>query len=287
MDTLGKIGATLKGAAKTVLLSRVSGAGRRKHRGGRIFILGNGPSLREALENFSQELAGEPCMAVNFALNSPEITALCPAYYILADPHFFRAEGSDANVDRLWENLRGVCWKMRLYVPAKYASIARGRLGSGTQVGVQAFNAVGVEGFGSWTRMIYDLGLGMPRPRNVLIPSLMLAIREGFDEIVVLGADHSWMKTLGVTADNEVVSIQPHFYAEDSREEARVRHEYRGYRLHEIVESFAVAFKAYHQIAAYAGPMGIRIVNATPGSFIDAFPRTTLEEIFSNISNKT
>ncbi|MDE6310477.1 MAG: hypothetical protein K2L96_01495 [Muribaculaceae bacterium] len=287
MGVLEKIGATLKGATKVLLLSRPSGAGRCKRRGGRIFILGNGPSLREALEKHGQQLAGQPCLGVNFALNSPEITALRPTFYVLADPHFFRTPGSDANVDKLWHNLRATDWDMRLYVPARYASAARQRLGDGSKTMVKAFNAVGVEGFESWTHAVYSLGLGMPRPRNVLIPSLMLAIREGFDEIIVLGADHSWMKTIGVTEENEVVSIQPHFYAEDSREESRVRHEYRGYRLHEIVESFAVAFRAYHQIGAFARSRGALIVNATPGSFIDAFPRTTLEKIFSDTTNKT
>lgn len=119
-------------------------------------------------------------------------------------------------------------------------------------------------------------GMAMPRPRNVLIPSLMLAIAMGYAEIVVVGADHTWMQTLSVTDDNEVVSVQPHFYNDGKEEQARVRHEYRNYRLHQIVESFAVAFKSYHDIANFATSRGVSIINATPGSFIDAFPRGSL-----------
>ncbi|MDE6278053.1 MAG: hypothetical protein K2M06_08100 [Muribaculaceae bacterium] len=272
MSFINTLGSTIKGAAKVALLSRMRGAGRRSNRGGRVFVLGNGPSLRETLDAYAGKLNGRTCMGVNFAMNAPEIRALAPELYVLADPHFFKPEGENENVDALWGNLRDA-GEMRLYVPAQYSLRAKARLGSGSRVDLRSFNAVGVEGFGAFARGVYRLGLGMPRPRNVLIPSLMLAIREGFSEIIILGADHSWMKTLGVTDENEVVSIQPHFYTEDSREEARVRHEYRGYRLHDIVESFAVAFRAYHQIADYAREEGVDIVNATPGSFIDAFRR--------------
>ena len=95
----------------------------------------------------------------------------------------------------------------------------------------------------------------------------------GYKEILIFGADHSWMKTLSVTDGNEVVSIQPHFYKDGEDEQNRVRHEYRNYRLHQIVESFAIAFKSYHDIAQYAASRCIKVYNATPGSFIDAFPR--------------
>ena len=126
----------------------------------------------------------------------------------------------------------------------------------------------------------------MPRPRNVLIPSIMLAIRSGYKRIGIAGADHSWSRSLSVTEDNEVVSVQPHFYAEDSREEDRVRHEYRGIRLHSIMESFAVAFRSYHVIADYARSKGVEIWNLTPGSFIDAFPRQDLSEFCRMCPNK-
>ena len=105
----------------------------------------------------------------------------------------------------------------------------------------------------------------MPRPRNVLIPSIMLAIASGYRRIIITGADHSWMKTISVTDDNEVVSVQPHFYAESDSEQKRIRHDYSNRPLHDVVESFAVAFRSYHEIASYARKLGVEILNATPG----------------------
>lgn len=267
---------TIKSIAKIAIQSRrptvktVPGADR-------IVIMGNGPSLNETIEKHMQLLEQSPCMAVNFAANSPVFERIKPAYYVIADPHFFQADG-DANVDRLWQRLGATSWQMTLYVPARYCKTALRRLCS-DNVKVERFNAIGAEGFRAPAHTAYRLGLAMPRPRNVLIPAIMLAIAAGFRQIIVTGADHSWMKTISVTDNNEVVSIQPHFYADDARETERIQHAYKGYTLHSIVESFAVAFRSYHQIAAYAKSRGADIVNATPGSYIDAFRRAKAEEL--------
>ena len=101
----------------------------------------------------------------------------------------------------------------------------------------------------------------------------MAAIGMGYKHIYLAGADHSWTRTLSVDDNNNVVSIQPHFYKEDDREVQRSRTEYMHYPLHTIMYSFYVAFKSYFTIASYASHRGIEVINITPGSFIDAFPR--------------
>ena len=113
----------------------------------------------------------------------------------------------------------------------------------------------------------------MPRPRNVLIPSLMVGLRMGYRRIVIVGADHTWTRTLSVDDQNRVVSIQPHFYKDNDKEQERVASVYRDVRLHEVLGSMAIAFRSYHAIADYAARCDVSILNATPGSFIDAFPR--------------
>lgn len=273
MNTLDKFFASLKGLAKIALLSRPCSSLKGRAEGGRIIIMANGPSLAQTIADHADILKSTPTMAVNFAALAPEFTQLRPRYYVLADPHFFRTDICDANLDKLREHVGSATWPMTLLVPVKYKKIAR-RLYGATEIAT--FNAVGIEGFAPLCRAAFSLGLAMPRPRNVLIPSIMLAIALGYKEIIITGADHTWMKTLSVTDDNEVVSIQPHFYNDGADEQQRIRHEYRNYRLHQIVESFAVAFKSYHDIANFAAASGVKIINATPGSFIDAFERGTL-----------
>lgn len=241
----------------------------------RIIIMGNGPSLNETIEAHADILQSMPTMAVNFAANAPIFREIRPRFYVLADPYFFSG-ADDSNLKRLWKEIESIDWPCTLYVPATMRKKANAAINS-HYVSVEGFNAVGAEGFESLSHFFFRHGLAMPRPRNVLIPAIMLAIHAGFKIIDIVGADHSWMKTLSVTEDNEVVSIQEHFYSDNAEEKARVRHEYRGYNLYQIVESFGVAFKSYIDIKAFADKKGVKIFNCTPGSFIDAFPRRKLE----------
>lgn len=269
-EFFSRLADTLKGSAKIALLSRRT-TPPTKASGKKIIILANGPSLRATITDHADTLAATPAMAVNFFANTPEFKQLRPQYYVLADPHFFTACG-ETNVDELWRNLAETSWNMTLSVPADRLSEARRRLG-GSCVRLASFNFVGVEGFRWFENLAYRRGLAMPRPRNVLVPAIMVAIQAGFTEIYLTGADHSWLETIRVNDQNEVVSVQPHFYADSKAEQQRSRNEYRGYRLHDILQSFYTAFSSYHRLQRFARSRGISIYNATPGSFIDAFER--------------
>ncbi len=242
----------------------------------RLIIMGNGPSLADNIREDMPLLTSHPAMAVNFAANAPEFTALRPDYYLLADPHFFEGLETDPNVKRLYDRFtHDVTWPMTLFVPAERASYASRLIGN-TCIRIETFSFIGIEGYGWFERAVYRSRRGMPRPRNVLVPAIMTGIWLGYKEIYILGADHSWMKTLEVDDDNMVVTVQPHFYEDNDKERKRVTSVYRNVRLHDILLSFHLAFRSYHAIAAYARRQGVAIYNSTPGSFIDAFPRRPL-----------
>lgn len=269
------LGSTIKSCMKVILQSRRPTISKSSPGGGRLIIMGNGPSLAQTIERYGERLKSGPTLAVNFAANTPEFARLRPRYYVLADPHFF-VRGGHENVDSLYRNLSEVVdWEMTLFVPVKMYAVARCLL-SNPKIGIETFNPVGFEGFGWAERLAFSSGLGMPRPRNVLIPAIMCGILAGYKRIAIAGADHSWMKTIEVNENNEVISVQPHFYADSKEEKSRVTTTYRNYRLHDIVYSFYVAFKSYFAVKRYADSRGIEIVNVTPGSYIDAFPRGEL-----------
>lgn len=275
-----KTGQSLKSVAKVALLSRPHSLSRAPEAGRLpLIVMGNGPSLRDAIARHSQLLSSLPAMAVNFAANAPEFVTLQPGYYILADPHFFD-NADDPNVSRLTESLAmKVSWPMKLLVPATARKKVSPRILANKHISVETYNAVGAEGWEWLEDALFRRGLAMPRPRNVLIPALMTAMEMGFDTIYVTGADHSWTQTLSVNERNEVVSIQPHFYKEEESEKRRVATEYLRYPLHSILFSFYVAFRSYFAIRRHADRRGVKIYNATPGSFIDAFERRSLDSI--------
>lgn len=240
-----------------------------------LVILGNGPSLNDTIANHHDFLADKDLLAVNFAANAPLYHHLRPSLYVLADSHFF-SPGDDAKVTDLWNNLAKTDWPLTLFVPANQVAQARRHLKNAPSVTLSTFNLTPVEGFGWLRRFAFRHGLGMPRPRNVLIPSLMTAMRNGYRQIYIAGADHSWSKTLWVDDKNRVVTIQPHFYPDDEKEQERVTSLYSGIHLHDIYNSFSIAFRSYFEIADFAARSRIEILNITPGSFIDAFRRKSL-----------
>lgn len=242
-----------------------------------IIIMGNGPSLRDAMQNDMDVLMKYPRLAVNLSALAPEFRSLRPQYYILADIAFFLKDKT-GKVPALWDALAAVDWDMTLFLPATARKMPEVRK-LPANITVKYYNLTPAEGWRWLMHPIYDSGLAMPRPRNVLIPSIMAAMREGFSRIVLIGADHNWSKTLWVTDRNCVVSVQPHFYKDDDEELRRAEEIFRNVRLHEVYENYAIAFRSYHNLKAYTDARGVEVLNATPGSFIDAFPRTTLSSL--------
>lgn len=259
---------TITAIGKIILLSRPTHLTRTNGESP-IIIMGNGPSLRQTIDSSLSVLQHNDTLAVNFAANTPEFKEIKPKYYVLADPHFFNIENK--NVDRLIESLNKVDWNMTLFLPRKANTPV-----NNPNIKIERFNMVGIDGAKCLRNAAFRHRLAMPRPRNVLIPSIMIAIWLGFKQIYITGADHSWMRTISVNSKNEVISVQPHFYKDDEKEIKRVNTEYLRYPLHRIINSFYVAFKAYHDIENFAGIYGIDIYNSTPESFIDAFRRKAL-----------
>ena len=269
---LSNLASTVKSIGKIVLSARPTGL-KAIQQSTPLIILGNGPSLRQNIDNDLELLQSSDTLAVNFAANSPEFAKLHPTYYVLADPHFF-ANPDDPNVSRLITNLGNVDWKLTLFVPV--GAHIPSSLHESRNISIKRFNFLAAEGFPAFERFAFRHHLGMPRPRNVLIPSIMVGMWLGYTEIYIIGADHSWTRTLSVDDDNRVVSVQPHFYKEDDREISRIKKAYLSLPLHSILDSFRIAFLSYHRIQDYAVHTGVKIYNSTPGSFIDAFQRKPL-----------
>lgn len=271
------LGASIKSLVKVAILGRRPSVSKAPDalQGEPLIILGNGPSLRTLLDEKTDLLKKARTMAVNFAANADEFSDIRPDFYLLADPHFFDARESDPNVKKMFNRFNSlVDWPMTLYIPATQKTDHLGL--SNPLITVERFNFIGAEGFRCLEYYLYNSGMAMPRPRNVLVPALMTAILAGFKEIYLTGADHGWLSTLGVTEENEVVNFQSHFYKDNVDEHSRVAAVYRNVRLHEVLLSFYLAFRSYHQVEAYAKEKGVRIYNSTPGSFIDAFQRRAL-----------
>ena len=276
--TFSRIWQTALSMVKITLFSRPCGIAPMANADDEIVILGNGPSLNYTLAKHSDFLKQRRLLAVNFAANTPVFTELQPQFYMLTDPVFFNRMELE-NVQSLWHNFaEKVDWDMTLFIPTKVKRKGKWYEGvtANSHIKICTYNMTPVEGLLWFEDFAYAHGLGMPRPRNVLIPSIMQALAMRYTTIYLAGADHSWLKTLSVDDENRVVSIQPHFYKEEKKEEERIRVDYMNIKLHEVLDSMSIAFRTYHTIRRYADRRGAHIINITPDSYIDAFPRLKL-----------
>ena len=154
------------------------------------------------------------------------------------------------------------------------------QLATKKNISIVYFNKTPVEGLQSFRNILFKLNLGLPRPYNVLIPSLIKALNLGYKELYVIGADHSWLEELRVNDKNEALLNQKHFYDYQTSKFEPMYHAKRGgKRVHEILYKLMKAFEGYFYIREYAESLGSQIYNATPNSYIDAFERRSLNQI--------
>ena len=242
-----------------------------------LVILANGPSLNDTVARNADFLADKALMAVNFCATSPMFTQLKPQFYLIADPLFWIV---DEKRDTLFGALaEKTSWPMHFFVPARALKDRRWKqiIARNSNITLHIYNTTPVEGFGPVARMFYRRGWGVPRPHNVLIPAIAQGLRMPFGKIYLAGADHSWLPEITVTDDNEVLMNQKHFYDNGkSRAEGVKQENLNTARLHTILFHMYTAFKSYFTLRDYARSMGKEVINITPGSFIDAFPRLKL-----------
>ena len=269
-EFFGRTSLTAKSLVKIVLQSHASDTVSRA-RGGRLVVMGNGPSLADTIAESSAVLKATDTMSVNFAPLTAEFFTIRPRYHILADPIFFATE-PQRRVTDMCAALERVDWPLTLFVPSRGVRRIPAAVMANTNISTARFNFVGVGGYEWFENAAYNRGWGMPRPRNVLIPALMCGIRAGYEQIDIVGAAHTWTRTLTVGNDNRVYSVQPHYYDKDKHTDVAP---FAGH-IDDILESFMIAFRSYHTLRRYADHVGVSIYNATPGSFIDAFERREL-----------
>lgn len=271
---LSKASSSLGSIIKVLLISKQPS--KRGTASGSLIIMGNGPSLNDAIAYHRDILESNALLSVNFAPITQEFFELKPEYHILADPGFFSSH-RDNNMQKLWDALTKIDWPITIFIPSSQKRNEVLKM-LPKHINLKFFNTTPIEGWHWLEKALLNAGLGMPRPRNVMIPALMMAIREGYKRIGLIGADHSWSKTLWVNEDNHVMTVQPHFYKDNEEETKRVENLYSTIRLHEMYQSLSIAFRSYFDVKRHAINNDAEIYNCTPGSFIDAFPRLNLKD---------
>lgn len=249
-------------------------------------ILGNGPSLNLSLKQSNSFFKGKDLFAVNFFWKTQHFEILKPRYYLILSTSYWAEGLIDQNDEGRKETFRQIAaittWEMTLFVPAIAIKKTawRKELDQNKNIKIAYLNITPIEGFQNFCFYTFKKNWGMPRPHNVLIANIKVAIELKYENVYLLGADHSWMKEIFVTDDNRVYLTQKHFYDEQT---AKADVMYYGTQnesrnIAQVLEKFVHSFNSYYLLHDYANKSGVKIFNATKGSFIDAFQRIDLNK---------
>ena len=242
-----------------------------------LLILANGPSLNDTVTSHPDFVRGKTLLAVNFAVNSPLYEELKPELYLIADPLFWIVPEKR---EQLFGTMaRKTTWPMTFFVPTRALKDKAWQelIAMNSNIRLCIYNTTPIEGYQGFCDRVFRAGLGVPRPHNVLIPSIAVGLRMPFQKIYLAGADHSWLPEISVTDDNVVLMHQKHFYDQNQSKAATVSQEnLKSARLYTILHHMSVAFKSYFVLEAFAQKMHKEVINVTPNSYIDAFKRMKL-----------
>lgn len=237
-----------------------------------VYVLGNGPSLKVSLKDL--DLSNKELYVLNDFADSEYYSILRPRHYVIADSLYWRKNPDETMLSILKKDTE---WDMTLYIPqiAYKKQIIQEYLATNKNVKVVQYHSNYIEGYGEWQKKAYMKNYGMPILANVLVATLYIALNNGVKLIHLLGADHSWTESIKVNSKNEICIADTHFNYETVYT-PWVKTDGTPFTMGELLEALSRFFRGQEFIRAYADDLGAKVINETPGSFIDVYERGNL-----------
>lgn len=234
----------------------------------KLRVLANGPTLLDELAS------AKKCEADYLMLNDSVLTEAFfktrPSRYILIDPLYFTRDIS------LLSSFEKVDWEIILFVPVTCLKEVRKLLSANNNISVFPIPSgipVNIR-LKSVRNFFFRHYLASPPLQNVVVGAVYTAIFSGYRDIELYGVSHSWTSQLVVNDRNQVCLRDAHYYEKDAPLKPWLQCNGEPYRMHEILKDLSQMFESYWDIQYFADTIGgIRIVNKTKDSFIDAFDR--------------
>lgn len=243
----------------------------------RLYILVNGPSLTNDIEDYLYAFRDDDALCVNHMANSPLYSKIKPRYYAIIYPGFFlEEENKGALIQTTIEHLVSLTdWEMKLIIPSwvRPENSFINRISQNKKIRVLYINCFDFRGFNFIKDILRNHQIISFPCYNVLSTALFAGICLGYKEINILGADHNYHQNIRVDENNYVIRSDLHFY-DDKYEDVVLRWpDGRPITMHEQFQSLANAFHEYEEIANYAKKKSVKIYNLTLTSGIDAFEK--------------
>ena len=224
-----------------------------KHKGQRCFILGTGPTLNELTEMQVEKLKNETTFGLNGLFLVDKVKTITPKYYTLVDDVFWR--------DKWNYSFKDIHTIYKEEKPIFITDYRSQRLISKIKLEEETIFLHCMKY--PVNRVSDDISKNMVVGINVVCYTIYVAIYMGFKEIYLLGNDYNSFATI----------TDEHCY-DDNGELEEIEQ-----RLGLLLSFFSRATEIHYLIAKLAKIRGVKIINLTPGSLLDAYSRDDIRNI--------
>ena len=238
-----------------------------------IFLTGNG-SHREEIANLKTNREQHLVLAVNSFCKSSEYGQVKPDIYAINDPIFFSThnEKSLSREDHAKAIHEKTNWPMTIVVPsyAKHSKFIE-EISSNKFISTTYINIAPFSHNSKLTRHLYLAGYGLPKPTNVLVWTLSIALWLKLEKITLIGASFDFYKEFKISEEGHILKerngkSEPHYHT---------RRETGSYkpRMGEALEYISQAYYSLYMIEDSANSIDVEIKNATKDTMLDCFTR--------------
>lgn len=221
------------------------------HKNERCFILGTGPSLNTLTEKEIDSLKNEVIIGTNSLYKASISKKINPTYYTLIDNLY-------------WGPWHATFETVASIYPSPPTFITDFRAQKVIQNSKATKNAIYIHAKKFPTnKMSHNLEGNIYAAMNVVSFSIIAALYMGFSEIYLLGCDYNAFCTSG----------RGHAY-DDKKELSE-----SNYNLAFYLRFYWITTEFHYLIAKLAAESGAKVINLTPNSLLDAYPRATTSEV--------
>jgi hypothetical protein len=248
-----------------------------KNKKDNIYILGNGPSINDHIDDLITESYKNDLIVVNNFGSSKFYGTIKPAYYIILDPAYWSDEVLDEfKADRkLFKDISNKTnWNLKIIVPYVAYKKISSQFNGHKFISVYFYNhtIIPYDWYTNLVEKMYSNMFCTPRLQNVISASIFISITLGYKNVYLFGVDHSWLLDIIVDQENRVCWRENHFY-NVANYRPHIKSNGEIYKLHELLFDYGEVFKSYHILSKFAYSQKCNILNCTKNSFIDAFKK--------------
>jgi len=249
-------------------------------KGQKCVVLGNGPSLKNDIDNLRNQIGTCDFFSVNHFADGDAFDVLKPIFYIFLDPYFWSSNVTETYKEkrsRTFENIKHkVTWGITIFIPSYADPVVFEGLKSNKCIKIFRYNGVGVTGVPhSLYCSLMKTGFCAPYAINVVHHAIFSAMRMGYKAIDVYGIDSSVLQSFEVDQKtNQVYVVHKHYYGELRTIPNEAGLAKFPLTLAQCLQKEIDIFIGYEILSAYARKENIDLRNNSFFSLVDSLKRT-------------